>query len=690
LGARDAWVSLLACVFAGAAAIVPGPVIADAQRRAAVTSAADSARGDTVVVLPEVRVVERRLDDARDRLPTASISTIHPGARGAAIDLLPELMSQLPGVHVQQYGGLGAFSVVSLRGSSPGQVAVFLNGIPLSSGARSVVNLSDIPISAVEQIEVYRGPSPLSFGMAGPAGAINLVSPGTSRPPELRVTRGSFATWDARGFVTRARGPLSALLHLGYQSSRGDFPYLDDNATPFNAADDSVVRRVNNRFDSWTGLASVGWTPDPRLHVTARGEATSRRQGAPGLGALTTRHAALASTLLLGQIEAAFQPAHRALPRVALRGGGDDTRTRFEDPEAELGFGSHDTDDAIGADHVDLDLAWARLPGGLSLETGGTLRRERARLRDRADAWPDPAPSRRDREGAMAGLSLRPWNGRLLFHAGERWERLEDALRTVGFGGVTSARNVARVMHAPQLGVRAEPGLGFELRANWSKADRAPDFVELFGNQGTVLGNPALEPERIESWDAGASWSAPARWTAAPALTWAHFESRARDLILYGRNSASTVKAMNVTSAKVRGDEFELRAALGALRASASVTLERAVDTGDVPYWSGKRLPQRPGQEGYAQLLWSRGPIGLGADVHALGDNYLDRYNRYRVASRTLAGAWLSFSPSAWPLRLTVEGKNLGDERASDVAGFPLPGRTWFVSAETRLGPSHR
>jgi len=140
----------------------------------------------------------------------------------------------------------------------------------------------------------------------------------------------------------------------------------------------------------------------------------------------------------------------------------------------------------------------------------------------------------------------------------------------------------------------------------------------------------------------------------------------------------------------VSGEEFELQLGAGPLRASASLTLEEAIDTGDVPYWTGKRLPQRPGQEGYAQLLWSRGWLGVGADVYALSDNYLDRYNRYRVDQRALAGAWLSLAPSGWPVRVSLEGKNLGDERASDVAGFPLPGRTFFVACESRLGPNPR
>ncbi|HET9325755.1 MAG TPA: TonB-dependent receptor [Candidatus Eisenbacteria bacterium] len=644
----------------------------------------DTAFTDSVVALPEVRVTERRPTEAERRIPTAYTSEIRPGARGGAIDLLPDLMSQLPGVHVQQYGGLGAFSVVSVRGSSPGQVAVFLNGMPLSSAARSVVSLGDLPISAVERIDVYRGPTPLGFGVVGPGGAIDLVSPTGTAPPELRVMHGSFDTWDARAFASRASGAWSALIHGGLQASSGDFSYLDDNATPFNPTDDVMVTRANNRFEAWTGLGSVTWRPGARFHVTGRGEALTKRQGTPGLGALPARHTSLATTFGVAQIEAVVEP-HGATPRVALRGSSDRTRSQFEDPHAELGLGSHDTDDRISADHAELELAFPLLPMALALEAGATARREEARLHDGGDAAPDPAPSRRLRTGAMLGLSFRPFQGRVLLHAGERWERFEDELHSVGVGGIERSRDVERTLRSPQLGARVAVGFGVDLKGNWSKADRPPDFMELFGNQGVVLGNPALEPEHVESWDAGASWRG-VRGSTSAALTWAHFESRARDLILYTRNTRSTVRAMNTSASRVRGEEFALQLGAGALRASASLTLEEAIDAGDVPYWTGKRLPQRPGQEGYAQLLWSRGWLGLGTDVYALSDNYLDRYNRYRIDRRVLTGAWISLSPASWPLRLTLEGKNLGDERASDVAGFPLPGRTLFMACESRLG----
>src|SRR5258708_703560 len=124
----------------------------------------DSARApapaprDSVLLLPEVRVDRPRpLPDARQRLPTAFTSDLRTGSSGRAVETLSEVLNEAAGVHVDQYGGLGAFSTVSLRGTAAGQVTVYLDGVPLTSAAHGEVNLADLPITAVERIEVYRG-----------------------------------------------------------------------------------------------------------------------------------------------------------------------------------------------------------------------------------------------------------------------------------------------------------------------------------------------------------------------------------------------------------------------------------------------------------------------------------------------------------------------------------------------------
>ena len=674
---------LVAATLAGADA-TPDSTVAD--------SIATPAAGDTVLMLPEVRVTDERPIHAARRLPTAFTAEIRPGARGGAIDLLPELMSELPGVHVQQYGGLGAFSVMSVRGSSPGQVMVFLDGTPVTSAAHSVVSLADLPLSSVDHIEVYQGASPLGLGPAGAGGAIKLVTLSGDRRRELRVARGSFDTWDARGTASGSRGRLSGLIHAGYLGSQGSFPYHDDNGTPFNPNDDVDVPRSNNRFDSFTGLANVAWRPWDLIRVTARGDYFGKQQGLAGLGAVPTQQARLESERALGQLEVASTGRGALVPRATLRLDRTHERTRFRDLTSppELGLGNHDTDDRVLTDHLDIESEWPALPMALALQAGAGVAHEKARLHDAGSGRADPAPSRRDRRGATLGAQWRPFTGRFLMHVAQRWDRIDDALHATGAGGVTTAREVSRLTRAPQLGARVRVALGLELRANWSEAERVPDFFELFGNQGNVLGNSTLQPEHVESWDAGANWTAPARGPFTAALTWAHFENRSRDLILYVRNSAATVRAQNIAAAHVTGEEVGWRIGRAALRASGSFTWQNPVDESDAPYYHGKQLAQRPGREAYVQTAWEPGALGLGADVHYLADNFLDRYNTYWIGSRTLVGAWISFAPRRWPVRVSLEGKNLGDRRVEDVAGFPLPGRTVFIACETRVGSTPR
>src|SRR5207302_6624048 len=120
---------------------------------------------------------------------------------------------------------------VSLRGASPRQVSVYLDGAPLPSAAHGVVDLSDLPVGAAERIEVYRGASPLGLGAATPGGAIQLVTLASRERLEAHVARGSFDTWEGRATAGIARGAVRGVLHAGYQGSGGNFRYLDDNGT---------------------------------------------------------------------------------------------------------------------------------------------------------------------------------------------------------------------------------------------------------------------------------------------------------------------------------------------------------------------------------------------------------------------------------------------------------------------------
>jgi iron complex outermembrane receptor protein len=652
-----------------------------------VLAAADppAAPADTVLVLPEVRVErERVLGEARRRLPTAFVAEVATGASGRALESLSEALAEVAGVRVEQYGGLGAFSTVSLRGAPPGQVSVFLDGVPLTSAAHGVVNLADLPATAIERIEVYRGLAPLGLGVASPGGAINVVTVSAPELREARIARGAFGTWEARASVGSHHGDFAGFVHAGVQSSRGDFPYPDDNGTPFNAADDSTSRRVNAAFDAATVLGRLTWRPSPSLTVTGREDVFHRAQGVPGLGAVPAYRTHLDFLRSRSRLEVT-RAGSGGTPGVRVSAGLDRERTRFRDPAAELGLGAHDSDDRLAGEDLRAELEWPRLAQALAFAMSGSLRGERARLGDAADAFPDPPESRRSGAGASAALQFRPFGDRLVLHAGERWDRIHDRLSWTEVAGVAGGSDVERTLSVPQIGVLWAPGGGIDLRANWTDAWRAPDFLELFGNQGSVLGNPALVPERGRNLDYGASWSGLLTQRYEARLECAHFESRDENLIVYLPHSQSSVRAENISRARNAGEEVSLhvRAPSGVAITGALTTL-RSRDEGSVPFWYGRRLPQRPSWQGYGRLDWTSGRIRAMADVQAIGDNFLDRANLQSVPRRVLIGASLSLAVRE-VLRVTLEVKNLGDDHAVDVGGFPLPGRAVFASCDLRL-----
>lgn len=660
---------------------------------AAVPRPAPAARlADSVTVVSGVEVArERALSDARRLLPTAFVTDLRADDRARTTESLSELLSEAAGVHVTQYGGLGAFSTVSLRGASPGQVTILLDGVPLTSAAHGVVSLGDLPATAVERVEIYRGLGPLGLGVATPGGAVNLVTVSSPGLRELHLSRGSFGTWEGRATGGLERGALSLLLHAGYQGSAGDYRYLDDHGTAYNAADDTVRMRLNDRFDAWTALANAEWRPRPHLRARLRGDVFAKAQGLPGRGAtpaLGTRLAFLRS-LGLAELERAGEGL---VPRALLRLSSDRGRSRFRDlrfaDRGELGLGRHDTDDRTRSDALALSLAWARPADWLALEGAFSLRRESADPHDAAAAAPDPPGSRRDARGAVARIQLQTPGGRLVLHAARRWDRLADRLRPLVAGTSVAPGDVVRELDSPQLGARLGLGWGLEARANWARASRAPEFVELFGDQASVTGNPQLVPETAENRDAGLAWRGSWRGHEG-ALEWARYRSDARDLVVFVRNSASTVRARNFGRALIRGEEWTARLDLpGRLLLSSAWSWQSAINLGPLPeFYVGKRLPGRPARQSTTRLEWRPDrPFGLraSAELQTIGDNLLDPYNLQRVAARTLVGASLSVAPTRWPLRFTLEGRNLGDERACDVGGFPLPGRSLYVAGTYR------
>ena len=645
------------------------------------------APADSVVTLPgiEVRDVRPYDDPALRRAPGFARAYDVAPLRGR-IGTVTDVLARGVGMHVRQYGGLGSFSAVSIRGSSSAQVAYTLDGAPLNPPQYGVVNASDLPIEALTRVEVYRGAAPLGFDAPG-GGAVELVTrtdPGAWAHAGLGA--GSFGTskLDAAGGF--ARGRTSGLLVVQRLMSDGDFPYLDDNATDANAPDDTLRTRVNNAFDLSSLTARLAQGAGP-LELSLLHDRLDKRQGVPGTGANTATRSSLATDRDVTTMRAA---APDWLLAPVLSAFHARQRDRFKDPAGELTGSKQDNDD-LTTRYGGRAEATVRPFAGNALALLAEGRRERYEPSMNLPV-PRTLPTS-TRELVYLGLEDRWSHGRLGLALQARREVSFDAFPAgPAYPGALPSPAVDRTTRLTRwsAGARYQLVPGLALKGSVSQLARIPTFEELFGNRGTVRGNRAAQPERVLTRDAGLLASfAPEGGGAKPRALEAQisaYRSDATDLLVWIQNSANTSVAQNIGAARLEGVELSARATWGfGLSADAAWTRQWTRDEGEAVYWHGKDLPGRPGHEASLGVALQRGPVRGFGEVHAMSSFWLDRYNQDSVPARTLVDLGATYAFAEGTTDILVECRNVGDVHAQDFAGYPLPGRSWALGVRFHL-----
>jgi len=138
---------------------------------------------------------------------------------------LGEVMAKSEGVSVQRAGGLGSTTRFALNGLSGDKIRFFYNGIPLNFTPYSF-GIANVPVNAINRIEVYKGVVPIQFGADALGGAINLVSPtiynGWSGSASYQV--GAFNTHRATANIAYANDSSGLFVSAG-----GFYDYTDNN-----------------------------------------------------------------------------------------------------------------------------------------------------------------------------------------------------------------------------------------------------------------------------------------------------------------------------------------------------------------------------------------------------------------------------------------------------------------------------
>lgn len=127
---------------------------------------------------------------------------------------LLETLRNVESLQVIQSGGPGRTTGMFLRGASPSQTLIMLDGIPLNEANSGLFDFSDISSLDIGSVEIIRGPQSLMYGSDAMGGVINIISKKIDEEVKSELTFEA-GTYNTQRYVGRVSGGNSLLRASG-------------------------------------------------------------------------------------------------------------------------------------------------------------------------------------------------------------------------------------------------------------------------------------------------------------------------------------------------------------------------------------------------------------------------------------------------------------------------------------------
>ncbi len=635
-------------------------------------AAANAAEPVTITVVGEAR--------PQSEIPTepfVATSRIRRERLEAPALRAADVLRSEAGVQIAETGGLGAPATASIRGASAAQTPVYLGGVRLNDQVGGVVDLSTIPLWLIERVDLYRGNAPSDADELGIGGAI-FFEPRRPRAPEVAAgaTLGSFGTESGFGYFALGNERAGMLVGASAERAVNDYEVRDDRGTLFDSSDDGRTRRKNadsQLFDFW-GLGRINLGERGRLELTLN--RVDREQGVPKLVLVPSRSARARLSRSLAALTARSWLDAERTQLLTLRTSLLDGGAVLDDPEREIGALSRRTE-VTGRRLEQQALLQTPLGARFRLAAGGSGSIETLSRTEETEQLAA-------RASTLRGLL------RLDFSA-TRALTLLGVVTTQCRATQPAGDGCGDVEPAGRVGVGARLG-AVSAFVNVSRYQRQPALGELFGVGPLVRGNRDLRPELGVGVDAGARglWRRGNLRLQAEASA---FARRASELVTYARTAQGYVLPINVGEARVLG--LELGGGLRAfehLQADCNVTLldprdttpGRRLDNDFLPFTS--RLVVAP------RVLVSSGDLSdaalaradLAVDLTYLSNRFADPAGLIVIPEQTTLGLSGSATWLDGALVSRARLANLLNAERFDIVGYPLPGRSLYVSLEVK------
>ena len=185
---------------------------------------------------PVVTVAERRIEPETSVVPFRRIDSGDVTRYG--MRALSEAVRMMPGVQVQDYGGVGGLKSVSVRGLGAKHTAVSYDGVVVSDAQSGMVDLGRFSLENVSAVSLVLGHGEVTLNTAREYSLASLVSMNGSLATSgkavssVKILGGSFglAGLSACGGFSAKDGVFAASFAGNYLRSDGMYPFTLVNA----------------------------------------------------------------------------------------------------------------------------------------------------------------------------------------------------------------------------------------------------------------------------------------------------------------------------------------------------------------------------------------------------------------------------------------------------------------------------
>ncbi|MFZ3181102.1 MAG: TonB-dependent receptor [Methylocystis silviterrae] len=550
----------------------------------------------------------------------ASVSVIHArdiqkrGSLG-----FNDVLRGVPGLDVYSNGGPGAQTSVALRGSTPGQTLVLIDGIRIGdpTSTDGSVDFGRLIPTDIERIEVLRGPQSALYGSDAMGGVINIITRRGKGAPQgwLMSEGGSYGTSSSRASISGADGRGAYALSISGLHADG-FPrygyrpqrpiVIGDQTTPLPPLPTNDP--TNNV--GVTGRIGYEFTEDARVEAGLAGYDSAIRYDNPYafnpwsvFDPFNHQHATFMQGYARLGADMFDKILRNRLTLYANRGNLDAWMTEacFD----MLTFTSQNCRFGYLGGRRGLEYQSDIALGPLGLATIGS-RIETETAQNSREAWivDNYAPSR---------AVQTTWSG-YAQHQFTLFDRLD-----ISYGGRADAvsKNRTFLTWRTMANFRIDE-IGMRLRGSAATGAKTASLYQRFSQYG----DPTLAPERVLGFDAGVDQSFFGGLATASVSV---FTNRYENLVQFGKAESCTATQIfgcyfSVGRADTRGVEFSGEAALvpGALllRGSYTFLAARNLDDDEDSIYAGRTLLRRPRHKGMWSVIYTGAP-GLELEARA-------------------------------------------------------------------------